>query len=810
MLVSLNWLKDYVNIDDISPKELAEFITKSGIEVDSIDSKKDSITNLVVGFVKSCEQHPNADKLNLCQVDVGDEVLQIVCGAPNVAAGQKVIVAKPDAKLPGGLKIKRAKLRGIESNGMICSLQELGIDSKFVPKEYAEGIYVFQEDVEVGQDAISLLNLDDTILEFDLTPNRADCLSMLGVAYEVSALLNKELKLPEVNVETNKENAEDYISVKVEDAQLNPYYGAFIIKNVKVGPSPLWMRNRLIAAGIRPINNVVDITNYILLEYGQPLHAFDYDRFGSKEVVVRLAKEGEKIQTLDGEERTLRSSHIVITNGKEPTAIAGVMGGADSEVQDDTTTILLEAAYFNPQYVRTASKDHGLRSEASIRFEKGVDPRRVKEAGLRACELLVKYAGGEVVSGVAEYDHLLVEEAVVSFTTEKINARLGTNISTKEIEDILARLRFPYTVEEDTKFTVNVPTRRGDVKILEDMVEEIARVYGYDKLPYTLPEGSAIAGGLTDKQKLKRKVHRYLQGAGLNEVMTYSLTSEENVHLLVDPTVQALNPKPIKLAMPMSEAHSHLRLSLLPEMIKSIQYNLARQQQSVAIYELGSIYVTDEEVLTKLPMEKLRLTGAITGLWSNHPWQQDVKPVDFYVLKGIVEGLLNELNIASVVYEKASLDNMHPGRTALIKISEKTIGYIGQLHPILQNKYDLTDTYVFDLDFEALVELVHPVEAYETIPKYPSVTQDLAFVVDENTEAYSIIQVIEQAGGEFLQEVSVFDIYQGEHMEQGKKSIAFTLKFQNKEATLTDEEIETARGNIVRAVEEKCSAKLRG
>lgn len=809
MLVSLNWLKQYVDIDGITPEELAEKVTKSGIEVENIITMKDKISNVVVGYVKSCEQHPNADKLNLCQVDVGDEVLQIICGAPNVAAGQKVAVAKPGARLPGGIKIKRAKLRGVESNGMICSLQELGIDSKFVQKEFEDGIFVFSDDVEVGSDAIELLNLDDTILEFELTPNRSDCLSMLGVAYEVAALLEEDIRLPDVSVNANEEKAEDYVTVKVEDASINPYYGAFIIKNVKVGPSPLWMRNRLIAAGIRPINNVVDITNYVLLEYGQPLHAFDYDRFGSKEVVVRYAKEGEKIVTIDDTERTLKSNHMVITNGEVPTAIAGVMGGRDSEVREDTTTILLESAYFNPLLVRGASKYHGLRSEASIRFEKGVDPRRVKEAGLRAAQLLEQYAGGEVVGGVSEFDELQVEEKVVSFSTGKINEVLGTNISANEIAAILDRLRFAYE-NTDEEFVVTAPTRRGDISIVEDMVEEIARIYGYDNLPFTLPEGSASSGGLTEVQKLKRKIRSYLEGAGLNEAMTYSLTSEENVKLLVDPKVAALKPNPVKLAMPMSEAHSHLRLSHLPEMLRNIQYNLARKQQNVALYELGAIYISQEKNITKQPDEQLRLAGAITGLWVSHPWQKEEKPVDFYVLKGIVEGLFEQLKLNGVEYVATPLENMHPGRTATIHINGEHVGFLGQIHPALQKKLDLTDTYVFDLDLEYILSLVTEEMGFTPIPKYPSITQDLAFVVAEETPASHIINVIQQAAGKHLKEVNVFDIYQGEHMEPGKKSIAFSLRFQNPDATLTDEEINKARENIVNEVEKQFQAELRG
>ncbi|MRG87646.1 phenylalanine--tRNA ligase subunit beta [Salinibacillus xinjiangensis] len=809
MLVSLNWLKQYVDIDDISPEDLAEKITKSGIEVEGIETLGDELKNIVVGYVKSCEQHPNADKLNVCQVDVGDEELQIICGAPNVQAGQKVAVAKPGARLPGGMKIKKTKLRGEVSNGMICSQQELGTDPKFVQKEFEDGIFVFPEDAEVGADAVELLNLDDTILEFELTPNRSDCLSMNGVGYEVAAVLDRTLLLPNIEVDTTTQKASDHIQVKVEEPELNPYYGAFVIQNVKVGPSPLWMRNRLIAAGIRPINNVVDITNYVLLEYGQPLHAFDYDRFGSKEVVIRAAREGEKIKTLDDEERTLKSEHLVITNGEKPVAIAGVMGGADSEVHEGTTNILLEAAFFNPLAVRTASKHHGIRSEASIRYEKGVDPNRVKEAGQRACQLLQQHAGGEVLSGEVEFNDLDVSEPVIDFDTDQINQKLGTSIATDEMATIFERLQFEYQ-QDGEHFTVYAPTRRGDITIVEDIVEEVARIYGYDYLPYTLPEGASTAGGLTVQQQLKRKIHQYLQGAGLNEAMTYSLTSEKGAGMFVDPVLKERNPQPVKLAMPMSEAHSHLRLTLLPEMIASVKYNIARRQQDIALYELGSVYISEEKQITKQPEEKRRLAAAISGTWVSHQWQKDVKTVDFFVLKGIVEGLLSMLRLHNVSFEAATMEELHPGRTAVIKVNGDHVGFIGQVHPFVQTEWDLNDTYVFELDLDYLLEHADLEESYEPIPRYPSVTQDLAFVVDESTKAKHMMDVITEAGSPFLKDIQVFDIYQGEHMEEGKKSIAYTLRFQDPEATLKDEQIEKVREQIVQAMEEKFNAELRG
>ncbi|KGP90866.1 phenylalanyl-tRNA synthase subunit beta [Pontibacillus chungwhensis BH030062] len=809
MFVSLNWLKQYVDLQGLTPEDLAEKITKTGIEVEGVEPFGEPIENLVVGYVKECNQHPNADKLNVCQVDVGDEVLQIVCGAPNVAQGQKVAVAKPGAVLPGNFKIKKAKLRGEESSGMICSLQELGIDEKYVPAEFAEGIFVFDGDPEIGADASSLLNLDDIIIELGLTPNRSDALSMMGVAYEVAAILDTPLHFPDEEVQITEEKAEDAVSVTVKDGDLNPYYGAMVVKNIKVGPAPLWMRNRLISAGIRPINNVVDITNYVLIEYGQPLHAFDYDRFGSKEVVVRRATEGEKIKTLDDEERTLSSNHLVITNGQEPVAIAGVMGGADSEVHEGTTTVLLEAAYFDPQAVRSAAKDHGLRSEASVRFEKGVDPDRVQRAGLRAAQLLSEYAGGEVLDGVVAYDDLSYEEKTVTFTTSRMNHVLGTDMNDAHIQDILRKLQFSYEQEGET-FTVSIPTRRGDISLVEDMVEEIGRMYGYDNIPFTMPQGAGNAGGLTAYQALRRKVRRYLEGAGLSETLTYSLTTEERANLLMSPDVKGENVRPVHLAMPMSEEHSHLRLSALPEMLASASYNVARKQKDVAFYEVGSIYVTEETVLTKQPDEKERLAGVLTGSWLTHPWQQEKKNVDFYVVKGILDGLFDYLDIEEQIsYQQGQVDGMHPGRTALIKLNGEAIGHVGQLHPTLQKGYDLKEAYAFDVDLEKVFKAISSEETYTPIPRYPSISRDIALVVDEGVAAGDLRKTILETGAPLVKNCLVFDVYQGEHLEAGKKSLAFSLLYLDPTRTLKDEEVEETHHAILDKVKEQYNAELR-
>ncbi|UOQ86240.1 phenylalanine--tRNA ligase subunit beta [Gracilibacillus salinarum] len=807
MLVSLNWLKNYVDIDQLSYEDLAERITKSGIEVEGLENFATPANNVVVGYVESCEQHSNADKLNVCQVNVGDETLQIICGAPNIRAGQKVAVAKPGAVLPGNFKIKKAKLRGIESNGMICSMQELGVEEKYVPKEFTTGIFVFPEDAEVGTDVTSLLNLDDVIMELGLTPNRSDALSMLGVAYEVAAILDVPIRLPHTNYHTVEDNVSDAVTVKVEAIEENPYYGAFVAKDIKVGPSPLWMRNCLMAAGIRPINNVVDITNYVLLEYGQPLHAFDYDKFGSNEVVVRMAKEGEKFVTLDDQERTLTNEHLVITNGEVPVALAGVMGGADSEVSEETTTVLLEAAYFAGPTVRQASKDFDLRSEASTRFEKGVDPNRVRLAGERACQLLEKYAGAQILTGIAAYDALDYTEKTVTIWTSVINDRLGTAISDEDIADILRKLHFKYEQDGET-FTVYAPTRRQDIVIFEDMLEEVARIYGYDNLPFTLPAGEQ-AGGLTEYQALKRHIKRFLEGAGLSETVTYSLTSGARATELVSPEVTEEMVSPVSLSMPMSEEHSTLRLSILPEMLASVSYNVARKQSNVAYYELGSIFLSKEEQVTTQPKEKLRLAGALTGEWTLQPWQQEKKTVDFFVVKGILEALFASLN-TDVTFTQAKLEGMHPGRTAQLFLGDRSVGFAGQLHPQLQKDYDLKETFVFDVDMDYILASYQNEPSFAKIPRFPSVTRDIALVVDQEVAAGAVEATIAQAGGTLVQHIQVFDVYQGEHLPEGKKSIAFSLFYQDPERTLTDDEVEASYQAILDAVATKHQAELRG
>lgn len=781
MLVSYQWLKDYIKID-ASIEDLAEKITRSGIEVEAIDKLEETVKNVVVGHVISKDKHPDADKLNICMVDLGEETpQQIVCGAPNVEAGQYVIVAKVGAHLPGG-KIKRGKLRGQVSNGMICSLQELGISSKLVAKEYQEGIYVFPEPVTVGTDALVALGLNGGVMELGLTPNRADALNMLGVAYEVGALYEQDVLLPEVSYQASDELATDRISVEVQDEAACPLYIAKVIKNVTIKPSPLWLQGRLIQAGIRPINNIVDITNYVLIEYGQPLHAFDADQIGSNNIVVRRAKEGEMITTLDDVERTLTAEQLVITNGQEAIALAGVMGGKFSEVAESTTNIVLEAAYFNPLMIRRTSAHHGLRSESSVRFEKGIDPYRVGLAVERAAQLMAQYGGGTVLDGEAEFNHLDITPAIVEVSVDKINRVTGLLLTAEQVADIFGRLGFVYRLNNDN-FEVEIPTRRGDITLPEDLVEEVARLYGYDNIPATLPKFTEMtAGGLTIKQRKRREVKKLLQGLGLNEAITYALTSQDKATSFV-----SNNHPTVSLLMPMSEERSTLRQNIVSGLLDTVAYNVARSQQDIRLFEIGRIFYDNGE---QLPIQKEHLAGVLTGNWTNTKWQGHVDKIDFFTAKGVVAAIFEKLNVSQdIEYKAVEIDKMHPGRTAAIYYKTQCIGFVGQVHPLVQAARDIKETYVFEIDLSYLLALEVGQLAYQSIPKYPAISRDIAILVDKEIPIVQWYNTIKQTGGRLLSQLDVFDLYRGDKLPEGKQSVAFALVYQDPNKTLTDEEI---------------------
>lgn len=795
MLISNEWLKEYVTIDD-SVSNLAERITRTGIEVDDLIDYTKDIKNLVVGFVKSKEKHPDADKLNVCQVDIGeDEPVQIVCGAPNVDAGQYVIVAKVGGRLPGGIKIKRAKLRGERSEGMICSLQEIGISSNYIPKSFESGIFVFSESQVPGTDALQALYLDDQVMEFDLTPNRADALSMIGTAYEVAALYNTKMTKPETTSNELELSADDELTVTIENEDKVPYYSARVVHDVTIEPSPIWMQVRLIKAGIRPINNVVDISNYVLLEYGQPLHMFDQDAIGSQQIVVRQANEGEKMTTLDDTERELLTSDIVITNGQTPIALAGVMGGDFSEVKEHTSNIVIEGAIFDPVSIRHTSRRLNLRSESSSRFEKGIATEFVDEAVDRACYLLQTYANGKVLKDRVSSGELGAFITPIDITADKINRTIGFDLSQNDIVTIFNQLGFDTEINDDV-ITVQVPSRRKDITIKEDLIEEVARIYGYDDIPSTLPVFEKVTSGqLTDRQYKTRMVKEVLEGAGLDQAITYSLVSKE------DATAFAMQQRQtIDLLMPMSEAHASLRQSLLPHLIEAASYNVARKNKDVKLFEIGNVFFANGE--GELPDQVEYLSGILTGDYVVNQWQGKKETVDFYLAKGVVDRVSEKLNL-EFSYRRADIDGLHPGRTAEILLENKVIGFIGELHPTLAADNDLKRTYVFELNFDALMAVSVGYINYQPIPRFPGMSRDIALEVDQNIPAADLLSTIHAHGGNILKDTLVFDVYQGEHLEKGKKSIAIRLNYLDTEETLTDERVSKVQAEIEAALIEQ-------
>lgn len=795
MLISNEWLKEYVTIDD-SVSDLAERITRTGIEVDDLIDYTKDIKNLVVGFVKSKEKHPDADKLNVCQVDIGeDEPVQIVCGAPNVDAGQYVIVAKVGGRLPGGIKIKRAKLRGERSEGMICSLQEIGISSNYIPKSFESGIYVFSESQVPGIDALQALYLDDQVMEFDLTPNRADALSMIGTAYEVAALYNTKMTKPETTSNELELSANDELTVTIENEDKVPYYSARVVHDVTIEPSPIWMQARLIKAGIRPINNVVDISNYVLLEYGQPLHMFDQDAIGSQQIVVRQANEGEKMTTLDDTERELLTSDIVITNGQTPIALAGVMGGDFSEVKEQTSNIVIEGAIFDPVSIRHTSRRLNLRSESSSRFEKGIATEFVDEAVDRACYLLQTYANGKVLKDRVSSGELGAFITPIDITADKINRTIGFDLSQNDIVTIFNQLGFDTEINDDV-ITVLVPSRRKDITIKEDLIEEVARIYGYDDIPSTLPVFDKVTSGqLTDRQYKTRMVKEVLEGAGLDQAITYSLVSKE------DATAFSMQQRQtIDLLMPMSEAHASLRQSLLPHLIEAASYNVARKNKDVKLFEIGNVFFANGE--GELPDQVEYLSGILTGDYVVNQWQGKKETVDFYLAKGVVDRVSEKLNL-EFSYRRADIDGLHPGRTAEILLENKVVGFIGELHPTLAADNDLKRTYVFELNFDALMAVSVGYINYQPIPRFPGMSRDIALEVDQNIPAADLLSTIHAHGGNILKDTLVFDVYQGEHLEKGKKSIAIRLNYLDTEETLTDERVSKVQAEIEAALIEQ-------
>lgn len=813
MKVSTGWLADYTSIEGVTAEKLAEKITAAGIEIDGVERRNKGISGIVTGYVKSKEKHPDADKLNVCIVDAGQgEDLQIVCGAKNVAAGQTVPVALVGAKLPG-LDIKKAKLRGVLSQGMICSAKELGLNDKLLPKEQQEGILVLPEGTEIGQDISKLLGLDDEILEFDLTPNRSDCLSMIGAAYEVSAILGREIKLPNPAGEIIEISgaAAQSISVKIENEELCNHYAVRYISGVKPTASPLWIQNRLMAAGIRPINNIVDITNYVMLEYGQPLHAFDADKIEGGELGVRLAHEGEVLTTLDGQERKLEPQMLVIADGAKAVGLAGVMGGLDTEVTAETVNLVLESAKFDGGTVRKTSRQLGLRSEASLRFEKEVDPNAVIPALNRAAVLIARYAGGSVHEGIVQAGTVAAPEKVLTLSLEKLNRYLGTDLSLLEVKTLFSRLHFKCGDTAQGLIEVQVPTRRGDISYDVDLIEEIARLYGYDNIPTTLIEGVTTPGALTYKQSLRRELRRLLSHGGYQEVMGYSFIQPEQSKMFPE---LSEGSQAVKLAMPMSEERSVLRTSLLPQLLDIASYNTNRRQSDLALFEIGNVFFTDEEQLTRQPRELPVLGLLLSGSLTVKQWNVSAQPVDFFDLKGALESVFAYLGLTDrIIYEGDSPEGYHPGRSASVYLvgdeGRVKIGTMGQLHPELQRELDLVDTYVAEILLQPLYNNTQSRLQYNELPRFPGMERDIAVVVDSTVPAGDLLASIRANGGTLLQSVQVFDVYTGGKLESGKKSIAISLLYRHGEHTLTDEEVGEVHDKLLSVLQQTFGAELR-
>ena len=791
MLVSYNWLKQYTNVED-NANALAEKITRGGIEVEGVEYLAEEISNVVVGYVVSKEKHPDAEKLNVCQVNVGEEEnLQIVCGAPNVDAGQYVIVAKVGAKLPG-IKIKKAKLRGVESQGMICSLAELGLSKSVVPKNYQEGIYVFETEQELGSDVVEVLGLNDYILDLSITPNRADALSMRGLTYELGALYNNKVDFNDVEKEENYEDTS--LQVAIESDSCRNYVGQ-VVKNVEVKSSPLWLQTRLMNSGIRPINNIVDITNYVLLEFGQPMHAFDKDLVGDK-IVVRDAKEGEVLETLDGEERKLQTTDLVITDGTRAIALGGVMGGKNTEVSEETKNIILESAYFNPTSVRRTSAAHGLRSDSSARFEKGIDPNMQKAALARAVELILELCPNAVVEssvGIVKKE----EEKVVEITTSYINNYLGITLSTEEIVAILEGLSFAVEVTGEN-LVVKVPTRRPDISIKQDLVEEVIRIYGYDNLASTLPKFSKTTkGGLTYSQRMVRDLRAVYASLGFNDTINYSLVSEEEA------TQYTLEDHhKVRLLMPMTETHSTLRQSLVPGLLNTVQYNVARKQKDLKLLEIGRVFFGSGDDNIQ-PKETLYLSAALTGEERATKWLKESSSLDFFAAKGYLEVAFDRLGLdEKVTYKKSTLEGMHPGRFAEVYLGEKRIGFIGEVHPQVADKLGLNTTYVFEINLDEVISESKVKPKYEEVTKYPEITRDIAMLVDVKDEYQNIYNVIESVNSKLITKVELFDLYVGAELLVGKKSLALTITYSDKQKTLTDEEVTAVHDKVLSALTE--------
>ncbi len=798
MNTALSWIKAYVPELTCSDQEYCDAMTLTGTKVENYERLDKNLEKIVVGRIEKIEKHPDADKLIVCQVNIGKETIQIVTGAPNVKEGDKVPVVLDGGKVAGGhdggpmpeegISIKAGKLRGVESNGMMCSIEELGSDRNMYPDAPELGIYIFPDQVQVGADAVEVLGLRDIVFEYEITSNRVDCYSVLGIAREAAATFRKPFVPPVVSVKENGENINDYISVEVQDTDLCTRYCARVCTNIKIAPSPEWMQRRLAASGIRPINNLVDITNYVMEEYGQPMHAFDLDTIAGHKIIVRRAKDGDEFQTLDEQIRKLDKDILMICDGEKEIGIAGIMGGENSKITDEVKTVLFEAATFNGANIRKSAKRLGLRTDASGKFEKGLDPHNAEAAINRACQLIQELGCGEVVGGMADVCQPMKEEARIKFEPDRINSLLGTDVSVNDMLDIFKMLDIRY--DESTNELI-APTCRQDLGCCADIAEEVARFFGYDKIPTTLPNGEATAGKLSYKLRIEQKARDIVEYHGFSQGMCYSFESPKVFDKLLIPEDSPLR-KAIVIANPLGEDFSIMRTVSLNGMLTSLATNYNRRNKDVRLYELGNIYLPHQFPLTELPEERMQLTLGMYG------------EGDFYTMKGVVEELFECVGMKKKTsYDpEAGKSFLHPGRMANIIYDGEVVGYMGEVHPIVCNNYDIsTRVYIAVLDMPLITKNATFDRKYEGIAKYPAVTRDLSMVVPKNIMAGQIEAMIEQRGGKLLESYQLFDIYEGEQIQEGYKSMAYSIVFRAKDRTLEENDVTSAMKKILNGLE---------
>ncbi len=796
MDISLNWVNRYVKCDDIDPKILADKVTSVGLEVEGMH-KLAYGTNLVIGYVHTCTMHPDSDHLHVCEVEFEPgKTTQIVCGAPNVDAGQKVIVALPGCQLNGGT-IKNSVIRGVESNGMICSLSELGIDPRFQTEEQKKGIEILPKDAPIGHEALSYLGLEDTVLEIGLTPNRSDCLALSSFAYEVGAVLNREPQFPEVKKEGIPGSD---IEVSIE-TDLCPFFGAKLVKGVTTKESPQWLKSLLMASGVKPINNVVDISNFVMLETGQPIHMYDYDKLKTKKFVIKTGFNKE-IKLLDDENYTILPEDLIVSENDEIACVAGVMGADATKIDENTKNIVIEAATFDGPTLRQTARRLSLLTDASNRFIKNALNTKASPMILERCaNLLVELADASEVYESVMVSKEEIKDRYVELKTDRVNHLLGTHVTDDIIEDIFTRLKMSYQLENHT-FTVLVPSYRNDITMEADLIEEVARMYGYDNIPSTLPEMSMTVGARTIAQSKTYQLRHLLADLGLHEAMTYTLTSPS----IVDDFNLFHQSEPLTLMSPLGEERSTTRKSVVPSLLQAINYNLAHSNKDVLLYEFSKTYTASEEIMV--------LGLALTGNYMETKWQGLSKRVDFYVTKGIVEAILERLGIDEKRYSLVPVEkdhvSLHPGRSAYIYVNKDCIGYIGEIHPNLRKKYDVPATYVVELNLDTLYGIRVAKQKFVPIPLYPSVTRDLALVVERNVQVGKMLQAIKKAGRAIVRKCEVFDIYEGEHVQEGQKSVAIQITFQDEKGTLRDEVINHSMDAILKALEKEFNAILRG